>query len=292
MEVSLVQKLLKKLGYDITLNATFDSQTEQAVIAFQQKQGLQPHGIVNDSTWISLLCQKFENQLFINGIDVSHYENEEFLEGKFPFEQLKYFDLQFCFIKGSHGADRKDDFFQYNFKKLEEEHLIRGAYHFFSLLNDDIDTQINNYLSLEIDFSQPGILPPVLDIEEDSRPFDKDNIILNRDKVVERMKKWLTTIEAKTGRIPIIYCRKSFWEKVIGSPEGFERYPLWAACYKPEFPPLIPDTWQGKWHFWQYTDKGVLDGIGKYDLNRFSGTYVDLLQLANFKSQLLQRSTE
>jgi GH25 family lysozyme M1 (1,4-beta-N-acetylmuramidase) len=282
-EVSILQKILRKQGFEVTLSGKFDELTEKAVRKFQQKSGQHAHGIVNDSTWINLLSQKANNQSFVSGIDVSHYENEEFKNGEFPFEKIKQFDLEYCFIKGTHGADRKDDFFDYNFARLKEEHTLRGAYHFFSLLKDDIDAQINNYLNLKIDFQSQGVLPPVLDIEEDSRSFDKDNIILNRELVVARIRIWLQAIEATTGRKPMIYCRKSFWEDVIGDPEGFQDYLLWVAYYHNDVPPKTPNSWNGKWHFWQYTDKGVLNGIGKYDLNRFNGSYSDLLKLANYQ---------
>ncbi len=279
--VNILQKLLRRQGYDLMLSGRYDDLTEKAVRKFQQKSGQYPHGIVNDTTWQFLLSQKPDNQEFIKGIDVSHYENEEFKNGEFPFEKIKQFDLDFCFIKGTHGAERKDDFFDYNFARLGEEHTLRGAYHFFSLLNDDIDLQIKNFLNLKIDFKAAGVLPPVLDIEEDARPFDKDNVILNRELVVTRIRIWLEAVESATGRKPIIYCRKSFWEDIIGNPEGFQDYLLWVAYYRNDFPPKTPNTWNGKWHFWQYTDKGLLNGVGKFDLNRFSGSFQDLLKLSN-----------
>lgn len=280
-EVHLVQKILKRIGYDITFSHQYDDLTEKAIKQFQTKNKIKASGVVDSITWCSLFAQKFDNQLFINGIDLSHYENEEFKDGAFPFEKLKQFDLDFCFLKGSHGADRKDDFFDYNFSKLTDEYMLRGAYHFFSLLKEDIDQQINNFLNLKIDFKAQGVLPPVLDIEEDSRPFDKENIILNRELVQTRIKIWLNAIETATGRKPIIYCRKSFWEDVIGNPTGFEDYLLWVAYYREDMPPKTPNSWNGKWTFWQHTDKGLLNKVGKFDLNRFNGSLVELLKLAN-----------
>ena len=240
--------------------------------------------MVNDSTWAKLLDLRTDECSFIQGIDVSHYENEEFKNGEFPFEKLRDHDLDFCFVKGTHGGQRLDPFFEYNFKRLDEEHMIMGVYHFFSLLKDDIHQQVSNFLSMNVDFSRPGILPPVLDIEEDSRPFDRNYIIANRAQVIERIRYWLCTVEMISGRKPIIYCRKNFWEEVIGNPPGFESYPLWIANYKPVDTPVVPDAWSSGWHFWQYTDKGLLPGIGKFDLNRFSGNYRDLMNLANFVS--------
>ena len=280
-EVGILQVMLKRSGFDVEPHGLFDENTEKAVRYFQEQIGLFPHGLVNDSTWSKLLDQRVPENAFIQGVDVSHYQNRIFSEGRFPFEKLRDHNLDFCFVKGTHGGERLDPFFGYNFKRLEEEHLIKGVYHFFSLLKDDIHQQVSNFLSMNIDFSRPGILPPVLDIEEDSRPFDRNYILSNQSLVVERMRYWMKTVELHTGRTPIIYCRKNFWEEVLGNPPGFEKYLLWIANYKPVPAPEVPEAWSGGWHFWQFTDRAELPGIGKLDMNRFSGSYRDLMKMAN-----------
>lgn len=280
-EVSLVQKILKRSGFDVEPSGLFDENTEKAVRNFQQQNGQFPHGLVNDSTWVRLLEQRPLESNFIRGIDMSRYQNEVFRGGMFPFEKLHSHELDFCFVKGTHGGEKLDPYFAYNFNCLEEEHMIKGVYHFFSLLKDDIHQQVSNFLSMNIDFSRPGILPPVLDIEEDSRPFDLSYIVSNRAIVVERIRYWLSAVELITGRRPIIYCRKNFWEDVLGNPDGFGHYYLWIANYQPLEKPSVPEQWNGKWHFWQYTDKGSLPGVSRIDFNRFGGSYRDLLSLAN-----------
>jgi lysozyme len=282
-EVTLLQKLLRKIGYDVMLNGRFDAQTESAVKRFQADEKMFAHGMVNDSTWNLLFNHKFVKNVSLRGVDISHYENEVYKNGAIPFELLKQYDIEFCYSKATHGAIRKDEWFEYNWSKCQEQHIIRGAYHFFSLLNDDIDAQINNFLNLNIDYKQAGVLPPVLDVEEDARPFNKENIVLNRELVVARVKIWVQAIESATGVKPMIYTRKSFWEDVLGNPTGFEDYPLWVAYYREDTPPKAPSTWNGKWHFWQHTDREVLKGAGKFDMNRFNGGYKELLEMANIE---------
>ena len=80
----------------------------------------------------------------------------------------------------------------------------------------------------------------------------------------------------------MIYTRKGFWENVLGNPTGFEDYPVWVAYYHEDMPPKIPNAWNGKWTFWQHTDRGNLKGAGKFDLNRFNGSYKELLMMANY----------
>jgi len=57
-------------------------------------------------------------------------------------------------------------------------------------------------------------------------------------------------------------------------------YPLWIAQYTTAAQPVIPPVWNA-WTFWQYTDKGGVDGInGDVDHNRFNGTLDNLKALA------------
>ena len=281
-EVTFLQKMLSRTGHITPLTGYFDEKTEKAVKDFQQKQKLEVSGTVNDSTWTLLLNHK-SLKYQPRGVDISHYENEVFKNGEIPFDDFNQCNFDYCYSKATHGADRKDEWFEYNWAKCQEKHILRGNYHFFSLLKDDIDAQINNFLSLNIDYNQLGILPPCLDIEEDARPFDTQNIILNRELVIARMHIWLQAVESATGRKPMIYTRKSFWEDVLGNPTGFEDYLLWVAYYREDTPPKTPAAWNGKWHFWQHTDKGNVGGLKrKFDLNRFNGSMEDLLKLANF----------
>lgn len=52
-----LQRLLKELGYQISLNGIFDSQIRDAVIKFQNANGLEADGVVGGGTWKKL----FEN---------------------------------------------------------------------------------------------------------------------------------------------------------------------------------------------------------------------------------------
>ena len=78
---------------------------------------------------------------------------------------------------------------------------------------------------------------------------------------------WVDAVKKKTGAMPVIYTRRDFWE-VLGNPAGFETCPLWVASYR-DGPPRIPQGW-ADYTFWQYSEKGKVDGIGvAVDLNRF-----------------------
>ncbi|MBF0183614.1 MAG: peptidoglycan-binding protein [Magnetococcales bacterium] len=52
--VRRMQTLLKEAGYSLTVDGQFGQDTEQAVIKFQQNNGLKPDGIVGSATWSKL----------------------------------------------------------------------------------------------------------------------------------------------------------------------------------------------------------------------------------------------
>uniref|UniRef100_A0A1I8BBU7 Lysozyme M1 n=1 Tax=Meloidogyne hapla TaxID=6305 RepID=A0A1I8BBU7_MELHA len=66
---------------------------------------------------------------------------------------------------------------------------------------------------------------------------------------------------------PIIYCNNNSWSKLIDptlADELFSKLPLWIANYTEDPNPDYPGTWKSrgiKWWMWQYSDKGVMDGM-------------------------------
>ena len=60
----------------------------------------------------------------------------------------------------------------------------------------------------------------------------------------------------------------------IKNDHRFDRYPVWIAWYNVN---EDPNTVLNDWVFWQFTDKGLLEGIeGNVDINVFNGKKQDL----------------
>src|SRR5690606_21143416 len=92
---------------------------------------------------------------------------------------------------------------------------------------------------------------------------------------------YLRTVEALTGRVPIIYTYPNFWRTAMADSNQFHRYPLWIADYRGNPAPEVPGGWS-TWTFWQTTDSGRVPGIhGNTDLNVYSGAQGDLAGSAN-----------
>jgi LysM repeat protein len=127
-----------------------------------------------------------------------------------------------------------------------------------------------------------GELPPVLDLETNDGQ--------TKDRIIERAKTWLDLVEAAFGKKPIIYSGQyflqDFFSEVGGGPPAWAKdYPLWLAQYPnqyvPGMRPSLPRGWF-KWTFWQYSDKGRINGINaRVDLNVFNGSLDDLYKLAS-----------
>ena len=89
------------------------------------------------------------------------------------------------------------------------------------------------------------------------------------------MVKWITgfdgEVQAKTGRLPIIYTTQNWWQTCTGGSTAFGQTPIWPADYTTANSPLIPAGW-ATWAFWQYTSIGTVTGI-----NAPQGTDLDQL---------------
>ncbi len=158
--------------------------------------------------------------------------------------------------------------------------LLRGAYHFFRS-NVDPKKQATKFIDYVKSMNDNGELPPVLDLETPDGQA--------KEKIISRAKTWLDLVEAAFGRKPIIYSGQFFlqdhFSEVGGGPPAWAKeYPLWLAQYPNNHvegsQPALPRGWF-KWTFWQYSEKGVVNGINaKVDLDVFNGTLEELYKFA------------
>ena len=191
----------------------------------------------------------------------------------------------FCFIKSSQGSTWNDPRFEEHFTGFKDRNILRGAYHFPNLLSTDVAGEVNCYLNAcqngGLNWSDPGVLPPVYDVE----PLNETQAKLFTGQstfIVARMKKWLETIEKKTGRKPIIYTSRRVWDELLKSPQGFESYPLWVANYGLKLTePKLPSIWK-TYTFWQFYDDWTIGGNGGFDVNRLGMSLKDLLAMGGY----------
>lgn len=198
----------------------------------------------------------------VYGIDISHYQQKIDWKAVSRME-VDNIKIQFAFMKASEGDSFKDKRFFYNWEKAKKNNILRGAYHFFRP-NIDAKAQAEHFISvLNL---EKGDLPPVLDIET------IDDV--QAEDLRKSLQVWLDIVHQYYQVKPIIYTNLSFYKKYLQG--NFEEYPLWIAYYHYEKPYLS----ERNFHFWQFTSKSRINGIGtEVDMNVFNFNYEDLKAL-------------
>jgi lysozyme len=198
----------------------------------------------------------------VEGIDVSVWQDSV------DWGSVKQSGIAFGIARVSYGTS-KDSWFDTNWSGMKDAGLVRGAYQFFLPQQDAIaqaDLVINAVGQLG-----PGDLPVVADMEDTGgQPASV---------IADELQQWLDHVEAGTGKRPIIYTGKYFWQDNVAA--DFSAYPLWIPAYGVECPNL-PDGYWSDWQFFQYTDQGSVPGVsGNVDRDVFNGSLDDLLTFAN-----------
>ncbi|MDR0227655.1 MAG: glycoside hydrolase family 25 protein [Flavobacteriaceae bacterium] len=195
------------------------------------------------------------------GFDVSQYQ------GVIDWEVVDSIaftaPLDFVFIRATMGEDATDKAYDINWKGARANHFIRGAYHYYRP-NENSTEQAKNFIA-KVKLSE-GDLPPVLDIEEMPKTQTMDNL---RKGLIN----WMTIVEKHYGVKPILYSGENYYVNHLK--QWFPDHIIWIANYNFFVEEIKPD-----WHFWQFSEKGVIEGIdGKVDLNIFQGNKNDLRKI-------------
>jgi GH25 family lysozyme M1 (1,4-beta-N-acetylmuramidase) len=201
----------------------------------------------------------------VEGIDVSFWQG-----ASINWPQVRASGKRFAFLRLSYGAQGGiDSTFRRNWTEAKAAGILRGAYQYF-LPAQDAATQANLLVN-EIGVLGAGDLPAVIDVEQTPNGITPASY-------AQKVATWVDIVERGTGKKPIIYTGKYFWNDNVQS-SAFRNNPLWLAAYVSGCPDT-PNPWT-KWTFWQYSDQGSASGIsGNVDVNVFDGTYAELEALA------------
>ena len=190
----------------------------------------------------------------VMGIDVSHHQKA------IDWQTVGQSELRFAFIKATEGGDFKDPRFAQNWREAKKAGIDVGGYHFFTFCRSGVE-QAYNFMATVPD--DPSSLPPVIDLEFGG------NCKLNKTKqeVLAEIDILAQLLHRNYKKAPILYVTKEFYEAfLVGK---MTQYPLWVRDIFGE-PKLKGDR---PWLFWQYANRGHLDGITTYvDLNVFGGS--------------------
>lgn len=206
----------------------------------------------------------------INGPDVSSWQH---IDGR----GINWFAVRgsgnnFAMLKATEGLNYINPYFVQDSLLMRAAGVARGTYHYARPAESP---ELQGALYSAIVLGQNGMLdlPPVLDMEDSGG--------LPPAALIDWTHRYLNTVQALTGRTPIIYTYPNFWKSAMADSHEFTRYPLWIADYRGNDNPEVPGGWPN-WTFWQYTDSGNVPGIaGGTDMNAYSGAQGDFGTFAN-----------
>lgn len=203
------------------------------------------------------------------GIDISHYQPTV------DWDSVKG-SVSFVFVKATDSTGVVDSRFTTHWSGARKAGLPRGAYHFFHPKHD-VDAQVANFTQhLK---SDPGELPPVLDVEE----FKTEYQAYTCEQLAGMVQRFSQGVEKALGRKPMIYTNHQTWQTSFCDHPYFNDHLLWLAQYTshPGQQPKLPPGWK-RWHFWQYSESGKVAGIpAQVDQSYFNGSASELKALFN-----------
>ncbi|MDP9324961.1 MAG: hypothetical protein M3O87_00300, partial [Candidatus Dormibacteraeota bacterium] len=169
----------------------------------------------------------------------------------------------FAIVKATESTSYTNPYFAGDWSAIKANAMYRGAYHFARPADSSGAAQANYFLSVVGNTSEGGDLPPALDLEVSDG--------LSPSALVAWTQSFVQTIEAGTGRKPLIYSYPSFWRNQMGNSTAFTSYPLWLADWTggsgPNYP--LPGGWS-QYTFWQYTSSASVPGIsGNVDMSQY-----------------------
>jgi putative cell wall-binding protein/GH25 family lysozyme M1 (1,4-beta-N-acetylmuramidase) len=129
---------------------------------------------------------------------------------------------------------------------------------------------------------QPGMLPPVLDMEVSTAPDRQGGRCwgLSNTQMVMWIQAWIGTVVARTGVQPIIYTNQDFWSTCTGNSTAFPKDRLFVAYYPStttDTPVTPPTSSFARWTFWQWSQTDGSPFPGNQDV--FHGSAADLAAL-------------
>ncbi|MBB5913972.1 GH25 family lysozyme M1 (1,4-beta-N-acetylmuramidase) [Nocardia transvalensis] len=204
------------------------------------------------------------------GPDVSSWQH---VDGRMiNWFEVKASGNHFAMVKATEGLNYINPYFVPDSVLMRAAGVARGTYHY---AHPDLppEPQAALYATTVLGQNGPLDLPPVLDLENSGG--------LPPAALIDWTHRYLNTVQALTGRVPIIYTYPTFWRTAMADTNEFTRYPLWIADYRGNDQPEVPGGWPA-WTFWQTTDSGQIPGIaGRADINIYSGAQGDFARFAN-----------
>ncbi|PZO64214.1 MAG: glycoside hydrolase [Paracoccus denitrificans] len=205
----------------------------------------------------------------IHGVDVSRYQ------GNVNWNAARAAGINFAFIKATEGADHSDPAFRTYWEGTRAAGIPRSAYHFWYHCRSGAEQAAWYIANVP---REPGMLPPVLDMEwvHTSRTC---RVKPSPQQIVAEANVFLDTIHRYYGQRPVVYTTVDFYRETNIGRLNAE---FWLRSVADHPRNIYPGQ---RWTFWQYTGTGTAPGfVGNVDLNAFAGNSLQWRQWVNRRS--------
>jgi GH25 family lysozyme M1 (1,4-beta-N-acetylmuramidase) len=182
----------------------------------------------------------------------------------------------FTQMKSTEGTYYTSPYFGADLKGAKAAGLDGGGYH-FAVPSGSSGRAQADYAVAHAHYAADGhTLPITLDIEDN--PYGSECYGLSGPAMVAWIKAFSAGVDAKTGRLPIIFTTPAWWAACTGNSRAFSANPLAVSSYGTSAPAL-PSGWT-TWTFWEFASSTTVPGVrGSVGLSYFNG---DAAQLAKF----------
>lgn len=202
--------------------------------------------IVGAVVIVAVLCVWMFAVRTINGIDVSHYQ-----ENISWVAMAQSGDVKFVYIKATEGTTNQDPTFKANWDSAFKNGITPGAYHYFTDTSPAHD-QAENFIATVPKVK--GALPPAIDVE--------GNIAENSNFKSE-LAEYVKTVTDYYGVQPVFYVPYSVYNLIY---DDYSSYHFWIIDDQTQ--PLVKG-----WTFRQYSTTGKIAGVdGEVDLDQYQGS--------------------
>lgn len=226
------------------------------------RKAQQGNSIYDNKTYTH--ADAFDGMNIYHGIDVSYYNKT------IDWDEVKAAGTDFAIIRvgyrgyGASGALCTDTKFVENIEGALDAGIKVGVYYFTEAINTDEAIEEAEYC-LEKIKNYDVTLPVVIDYEY---PADSKGPIgrmykakLSKTAATRNVAAFCDTVQ-DAGYTPMVYANKSDLSTLINGTTLAQSYKIWLANYNTK------STYTGTYEFWQYSEKGTVDGItGVVDCN-------------------------
>jgi len=214
----------------------------------------------------------------VQGLDVSGWQTTDAAHSasSVNWSQQYAMGARFMYAKATEGNNFADASFSSQYTGATNAGLLRGAYHFALPGQSSAVAQADFFVNNGGGWTGDGkSMPPLLDIEYN--PYSAlGNTCYNfsQSAMVTWIKDFSNRVNARTGRLPMIYTTTDWWTQCTGNSSAFSNQPLHLAAYSTVLGAL-PNSWTFQ-SVWQYSSTGPFAG----DSNAWNGTEASLKAFA------------